>query len=137
MTHHRLASVALAASMGLFQGCSTPSSGCGCSSGLGIGNGQLLARMGFGRRNDCCCNGTVMSSGPMASGPICEGTLMSNGSACDGPMLGTPPGIGIAPMPYPTTGEPPVVPAPLPMVPVPPAIPTPAPPNGTAAARAK
>ena len=74
MIRHRLASVALAAGLGLLQGCSSS----GCSTGWGIGNGQILHRLGIGNHNQCECstvsNGSVIIDG--GTGPGCQGPFL-------------------------------------------------------------
>jgi hypothetical protein len=91
--------MALAAGLGLLQGCTSTSS---CSSGPGIGHGELLQRMGLGSRSSCECS-TVSSGGVVMGG---------NGSTCGGPYLdpqGTitmPPGVGTEPPVAPTTPRP-------------------------------
>ncbi len=97
MLRHRLASVAVAASLGLLQGCN----GCG----MGIGNGQLMSRLGIGTRCPCECS-TVSSGRVIEGGP---------GPACEGPLL-EPPGATTLP-PYGIGGEPPIAPIPRPYTP--------------------
>jgi hypothetical protein len=74
MTRFRLAAPALILGLGLLSGC--------CS----VGNGEILSRLGFGRRCPCetCGSGPVAFEGPDLGGGCC-----ANGGA-GGPMILAP-----------------------------------------------
>jgi hypothetical protein len=91
--------------LGLAGGCTTSGCGGGCG-GLGIGNGQLLSRLGFYQ------NPPVYDSGFVGGSPTCS--TCSNGPVVEDPSLpagALPPGAlppGGLPMPQRITPAPPL-----------------------------
>jgi len=94
MLRYRLASMALAAGLGLLSGCMNTNP---CSE-PGIGRGQLLSRLGLGRHKNTPCECSTVGSGPIyrdgATG--FEGPYLEDPNAIPGAIPG---GIPTGPMP--------------------------------------